>query len=249
MRYAILIPARDEAETLPRLFEEIRRAPAPPPATIVVVDNASEDGTAAVAASFGASVVREERPGYGQACQAGIARLRRESPVPDAVVFLDADDYLAPSQLGTLLDPIAADEADLVIGERAAATASEGVRWHARLGNRFVLRVLRRAYGSDVRDMGPFRAIRWRVLDRLALDDPDYGWYVQMQVRALRAGSRVIGVPVRFRRRTAGRSKVSGSVVASLRAGWAMLRTLAVEIGRRRPVRAKDAEVGGAEGE
>jgi hypothetical protein len=88
-------------------------------------------------------------------------------------------------------------------------------------------------YGSDVRDMGPFRAIRWSTLEALRLDDPNYGWYVQMQVRALRAGFRVVGRPVRFERRTVGRSKVSGSPLASIRAGRVMIRTLLVEIAKR----------------
>lgn len=226
MRFAVLIPARDEADVLPRLFDALRSA-ARTPAAVVVVDNGSRDGTAEAARELGARVVEEPRPGYGRACLAGIAALR-EAGTPDALVFLDADDYAAPAQLDTLLDPIEAGDADLVVGERTA-TGIGGVRWHARLGNRFVLAVMRGLYGSDVRDMGPFRAIRWSALEALRLDDPDYGWYVQMQVRALRAGLRVVGRPVRFERRTVGRSKVSGSVRASVLAGWVMIRTLIVE--------------------
>jgi len=247
LRYAVLVPARNEADALPILLGALRSAtgppaapdprdPAvPPPATVVVVDNGSTDGTAAVARAHGGRVVAEPRPGYGRACLAGIRALASGDP-PDALVFLDADDFLAPPQLGRLLGPLRADEADLVIGERAPGTRERGVRWHARLGNRVVLSAMRAAYGSRVRDMGPFRAIRWSTLCALALDDETYGWYVQMQVRALRGGYRVRGVPVSFERRTVGRSKVSGDLAASVRAGAVMMETLAIEIlrpGRR----------------
>ncbi|MGH7541248.1 MAG: glycosyltransferase, partial [Gemmatimonadota bacterium] len=164
----------------------------------------------------------------------GLAHLRRDPP--EALVFLDADDFAAPGQLPALLRPLREGAADLVVGERRSVEGP-GVRRHARLGNRLVLVVQRGLYGATVRDMGPFRAIRWRALERLGLDDPTYGWYVQMQVRALRAGLRVIGVPVRFERRTVGRSKISGSVRASTRAGRIMLRTLAVEVLRPSPER------------
>ncbi len=227
-RCAVLIPARDEADALPVLFEALRAAPVTP-AAVVVVDNGSSDATAEVARSLGARVVEEPRPGYGRACLAGIRDLAHRELV-DALVFLDADDFLAPAQLARLLEPIGRGEADLVIGERVSAGGGTGVRWHARLGNRLVLSVLHAWLGSGVRDMGPFRAIRWSTLTALDLDDESYGWYVQMQVRALRRGARVVGVPVRFRRRTVGESKVSGNVGASLRAGAVMLRTLAVEI-------------------
>jgi len=201
--------------------------------SVVVVDNGSNDGTGDIARRLGATVLEESRLGYGQACLAGIDWLRANA-APDALVFLDADDFSAPAQLDRLLAPIQSDEADLVIGERRA-TGVGGVRWHAKLGNRLVLAALRGLYGSNVRDMGPFRAIRWSTLEALALDDTNYGWYVQMQVRALRGEHRVQGLEVAFERRTVGRSKVSGSLTASLRAGWGMLSTLAIETTRRSP--------------
>ncbi len=234
LRYAILIPARDEAAALGPLLERVGTAD-PQPAAVVVVDNGSRDGTAEVARLAGATVVPEPTPGYGSACRAGIEHLSYTRP-PDALVFLDADDFAAPAQLGDLLRPIAEGRADLVIGERRSGRG-RGVRLHARWGNRLVLALMRGLYGSKVRDMGPFRAIRWSCLERLRLDDPDYGWYVQMQVRALRSGYRVLGVPVRFERRSVGRSKISGSTRASLAAGRIMLRTLVTEAIRPGPDR------------
>ncbi len=225
-----MIPARNEADALPKIVSATVRA-GYDAGSIVVVDNGSTDGTGDVARQLGSTVVEEPRAGYGQACLAGIAWLRDNQP-PEALVFLDADDFSAAGQLDTLLDPIARDHADMVIGERRSSGVG-GVRWHAKVGNQMVLAALRWLYGSKVRDMGPFRAIRWRTLESLALDDTNYGWYVQMQVRALRGKHRVKGLEVAFERRTVGKSKVSGSPTASVRAGWGMLSTLAIEILRR----------------
>lgn len=235
MRAWALVPARDEEAILPLLFDALAEAAPRGLERVLVVDNGSADGTAAVARGRGARVVSEPRAGYGRACLRGIAAAAAAEPPPDVVVFLDADDLLAPAQLGRLLGALEVG-ADLAIGERRAAPG-EGVRRHAALGNRLVTGVLRGAYGSPVRDMGPFRAIRWECLRALRLDEPTYGWYVQMQTRALRAGYRVAGVPVAFRRRIRGRSKVSGSARASVAAGAVMLRTLGRELLRTPPDR------------
>lgn len=226
---AVIVPARNEEEVLPQLLARVTEASPWPGARlreVLVVDNGSSDRTASVARAAGARVIREPRRGYGRACRTGITALARRPPT--ILIFLDADDFEAPAQIGVLLGPILQGEADLVIGERRSGKGG-GVRIHAAVGNRFISAVLHGLYGSLTRDLGPFRAVRWPVLCELALDDPNYGWYVQMQVRALRLGYRIVGVPVEFRRRTAGRSKVSGSMAGSLAAGWVMLQTLAVE--------------------
>lgn len=224
---AVLVPARNEADCLPDLLDRLSAADID---LVIVVDNGSMDDTARIAAERGAAVTLEPVPGYGRACLAGIRELAAAGQPPEVLVFMDADDFLAPSQIGSLVAPIAGDEADLVIGERRSNLGGPGVRWHARMGNALVTGVLRRVYGSGVRDLGPFRAIRFSCLRRLELDDPDYGWYVQMQVRALRSGCRVVGVPVDFHARTAGKSKVSGSVRGSVLAGIKILWTLTGEI-------------------
>ncbi|UCG76485.1 MAG: glycosyltransferase [Gemmatimonadota bacterium] len=228
-RVAVLIPARDEAACLPGLLDRLDAAGID---RTVVVDNGSTDGTAAIAARRGAVVVTAPRPGYGRACLAGIGEIGRWSAPPAVLVFMDADDLRAPGQIRRLVDPILEGRADLVIGERRFPAGEPGVRIHARLGNALATAVLRRCYGGDVRDLGPFRAIRLSCLRHLELDDKNYGWYVQMQARALRAGCRVMGVPVEFRARQAGRSKVSGSVTGSVRAGAKILTTLSREIVR-----------------
>jgi glycosyltransferase involved in cell wall biosynthesis len=234
---AALVPARNEADCLPELLDRLADARI---VRTIVVDNGSTDGTAEIATSRGATVVVATRPGYGRACQAGIRTLFAWEEQPEVLLFVDADDFLAPPQAENLVAPILAGSADLVVGERQTAPGESGVRVHARIGNAFVTRVLGRVYGSAVEDLGPFRAIRISCLRSLQLDDPDFGWYVQMQVRALKSGCRVVGVPVAFRARTAGRSKVSGSASASARAGIKILGTLGVEI-LRRPGRAHHA--------
>lgn len=231
---AVLIPARNEAEALPGLFVRLDAESVPGLRDIIVVDNGSTDETATVAAAAGARVVTEPRPGYGIACQRGIDALAGDAVMPDVLVFLDADDYEAPAQIARLVEPILEDLADMVVGLRRTGK-DPGVRWHAALGNRVILGALRVLYGDRTTDMGPFRAVRWSNLEALALDDASYGWYVQMQIRALRSGCRVSAIPVRFRRRNVGRSKVSGSLRGSLGAGWVMLRTLAVEVLMRSP--------------
>lgn len=225
---AVLVPARNEAETLPGLFDRLQRDRVD---RVLVVDNGSADRTAEVARERGAEVVAEPVAGYGRACQRGLAHLAATAPVPDLVVFLDADDWLAAAQLDRLLWPLAADRADLVLGGRIPV-GGEGVARHAALGNRFVAALLRGLYGSAVTDMAPFRAARLSTLQDLRLDDPAFGWNVQMQVRAARAGYRIRQVPVAFRAREAGASKISGSVLGSVAAGCGMLAALAREAAR-----------------
>ena len=227
---AALVPARNEAECLPELLDRLAAAGI---ARTIVVDNGSTDDTAAIARDRGAAVVQVARPGYGRACQAGIRAALAWEETPEVLLFVDADDFLAPGQAEHLVAPILHGRADLVVGDRRSVPGEPGVRLHARIGNALVTRILRRIYGSKVEDLGPFRAIRVSCLRSLQLDDQDFGWYVQMQVRALKHGCRVISVPVAFRARTAGSSKVSGSASASLRAGIKILLTLAAEIPRK----------------
>lgn len=232
---AVLIPARDEEESLPGLLDALRSCRVGEDAVVervLVVDNGSADSTARVAREGGAEVVREPRPGYGRACLRGLGELSGAEEPQEVVVFLDADDHRAPGQLRRVLAPLARGRADLVLGAR---TPAGNVPRHAALGNWLVTTVLRLLYGWRGRDMGPLRAVRLRPLLRLNMDDPDYGWNVQMLVRALRAGLRVVEVPVAFSPRRRGRSKISGSWGASVRAGATMLRVLAREVLRPGP--------------
>lgn len=229
---AVVIPALNEAEALPPLLEELRGVLAPPD-RIVVVDNGSTDDTGRVAVASGAELVREPERGYGAACLAGLGHLSL-GPTPDVVAFMDADGSDDPAALPLLLEPIRRDRAEFVVGVREAPEGHAGsaVPLHARWGNAVVRVLARLLHGVAFRDLGPFRAIRYPALEALGMDDRTWGWTLQMQLRAHRAGLTTLEIPVPHRPRAAGTSKVSGSLQGSLRAGAKMLYTLASE--RRR---------------
>ena len=228
LRVAVVIPARDEAEALPRVL------PAIPPwvGWVIVADNGSRDATAEVARGLGALVVHEPRPGYGRACLAGLAALPEAAEV---VVFMDADASDLPAEMALLLAPIAAGEAELVIGSRVRGAAEAGALTpQQRFGNALACWLMRVIWGGRFTDLGPFRAITRAALARLAMQDETWGWTVEMQVRALRHGIRVAEVPVSYRRRV-GVSKISGTLMGSVRAGLKILYVIGREALSPRP--------------
>ncbi len=222
MRVDAVIPAFDEERGV---GEVVASVPRPPVGRVVVADNNSRDRTAAVAAAAGAVVVPAPRQGYGSACLAGLAWLREHEP-PEVVVFLDADGSDYPEELPRLLAPIAAGTADLVIGSRVRGRREPGALLpQARAGNLVACLLIRLLYGHRYTDLGPFRAVRWEALERLAMGDPDFGWTAEMQVKALRHRLRVAEVPVSYRHRV-GVSKITGTVAGTLRAGYKILWTV-----------------------
>jgi glycosyltransferase involved in cell wall biosynthesis len=218
-RIAVIIPAVDEEAAIGLVLAEIPAGVA----EVIVVDNGSRDRTAEVARAAGARVVHEPRRGYGQACLAGIAA----AADADVLVFLDGDHSDYPSQLTNVLEPIRAGEADLVIGSRNLGRRAAGAHpWHAVLGTRLSVWLMNALIGTRATDLGPFRAITAAALRRLGMRDRNFGWTVEMQVKAARHGLRVAEVPVDYRPRI-GQSKVSGTVTGSVRAGAKILGTIA----------------------
>lgn len=218
----VVIPALDEEEALPHVLAAI---PEGAVRRVVVADNGSRDRTAEVARAAGAEVVREPRRGYGAACLKALAHLRRDPP--DVVVFLDGDHSDHPEELPRLLAPIARGEADLVVGSRALGRAERGALTpQQRVGNAIACVALRLVYGARYTDLGPFRAIRWEALERLGMVDLDYGWTVEMQIKAARRRIAHAEVPVSYRRRI-GVSKVSGTLRGTLGASRKILWVLA----------------------
>ena len=222
---------------------------------VVVVDNGSRDGTVMAARAAGAVVVREAERGYGAACLAGIAWLEAMEPRPETVVFLDADHPEDARNIARLLAPLdmdsrpatssqaqtphegpsASSPADLVLGVRTGPGGKTGnLHSHANAGNRLVLALARLLFGCQYRDMPPFRAVRFTALRRLAMDDRNWGWTLQMQLRAFRLGLAVTEVNVPHLPRSVGRSKISGRLGSSLKVGAKMIYTLLRE--RLRPV-------------
>ncbi len=220
MRVTAIIPALDEEEaigdTVARLDRRLVHE-------VIVVDNGSQDRTGERAAAAGARVVVEPRRGYGRACLAGVTA----AAGADVLVFLDGDGSDVPEDLPHILMPIQRGEADLVLGSRALGHREPGsLAAHQLWGNRMVLLLLRLLYRVRLTDFGPFRAIRTEALARLGMAHPTYGWPIEMVVKAAKGGLRIAEVPVAWRRREAGRSKVAGTFRGSLLAGYHLIATV-----------------------
>jgi len=215
MNTVVIIPALNEADAIGQV---VRAVPTSGVTQVIVVDNGSSDDTVGQAMAAGARVVKEMRRGYGAACLAGA----RAAADADVLVFLDGDRSDDPSQLDIVAGPVQAGEADLVIGSRLRGTLEKrSMPLHGRLGNHLIVFVLRLLYGTEITDIGSFRAIRTRTLMQLHMEQMTYGWPVEMIVKAARRGLRLRSVPIRYRRRI-GRSKVSGTLKGTILATWYM---------------------------
>jgi Glycosyl transferase family 2 len=217
-RVAAVVPVLDEVEALPALLGEI---PTGLVDEIVVVDGGSRDGTVAAAQAAGTRVVVETRRGYGRACARGVAETNA-----DLIVFLDGDGSDDPAALPELLEPVLEGRAALSLASRTRHEAGAQLP-HQRMGNQLVVLLLRAVYGLKVADVPPMRAVRRDVLVRLALREMTYGWPTEMLVKAARAGLPIAEVQVSARARRGGRSKISGRLGPSARAGALMLAVVA----------------------
>lgn len=212
---SVIIPALNEEQSISRVLSDLPEWVD----DVVVVDNGSTDATAAIAMQQGARVVMESEKGYGAACLAGIAALGQT----DIVVFLDADYSDDPAEMGLLVDPIVYDEVDLVLGSRLLGRSEAGALTpQQRFGNWLSCVLIHTIWGVKYTDLGPFRAIRYSILQGLGMRDRGYGWTVEMQIKAARAALRVREVPVSYRKRI-GISKISGTVRGVLGAGSKIL--------------------------
>jgi len=214
-RIGVVIPALNEERAIGLVIGEIPEWVD----VVIVADNGSTDRTAAVASAAGATVVAEPRRGYGAACLAGIAGL----PPVDIVAFIDGDHSDYAEDLATLVDPILSGEADFMLASRAIGAREAGSLTPQQLfGNWLATSLIRLFWRARFTDLGPFRAISRPALDKLAMADRDYGWTVEMQIKAAEHGLRHGEVPARYRRRI-GVSKVSGTVKGTLMAGYKIL--------------------------
>ena len=226
---SVIIAALNEEAAIANV---IRSVPTNLADEIIVVDNGSKDRTAEVARAAGARVVTEPIAGYGRAFRAG---LRSISPTCEIVVFLDGDGSDCPEMMDRLVTPIIEGISDFVIGSRTLGRREPGsMNFHQVFAGYIVGFFLWILYGVRSTDMGPFRAIRRDTLDRLGLREETYGWPLEMQMRAVRARVRTMEVPVDYRRRAGGDSKIAGTVRGSLLAATRILITLArIAIQRR----------------
>lgn len=219
----VIIPAYNEQDSIAKVIADIDKSLV---REIVVVDNNSTDHTADHAAKAGATVLREARQGYGSACLKGMDYLAKKTSPPGIVVFIDGDYSDFPQEMQMLVDPIVRDHNDLVIGSRALGNLEKGAMQPQQVfGNWLATRLLHLFYGVRFSDLGPFRAIRWEALQSLGMCDKDYGWTVEMQLKAARKKLACSEVPVNYRKRI-GVSKVSGTVKGTVMAGYKILFTI-----------------------
>jgi glycosyltransferase involved in cell wall biosynthesis len=219
---SVIIAALNEEEAIGKVVKEVPRHIAD---EIIVVDNGSTDRTAEVAEAAGAGIVTEPRRGYGRAFRAGLNVISPESQI---IVFLDGDGSDYPEMMDRLVNPIIEGTHDFVVGSRTRGQREAGsMNWHQVFAGYMVGFFLRLLYGVRSTDMGPFRAIRREALERLNVREETYGWPLEMQMRAARAHLRILEVPVDYRRRAGGRSKIAGTIRGSFLAAARILSTLA----------------------
>lgn len=220
---SVIIPAFNEAQSIGKVISEIPNGFV---SEVVVVNNASTDSTAEVAAAAGAIVLDEPRRGYGSACLRGISYCANLKPRPDIIVFVDGDHADYPEEIPDLVKPILEDSADLVIGSRALGKRQKGSMTVQQIfGNWLATSLLKILFSVRFTDLGPFRAIRFPSLLGLDMQDKTYGWTVEMQIKAAKQDLRCVEVPVRYRKRI-GQSKISGTIRGTVMAGYKILYTL-----------------------
>lgn len=217
---AVVIPACDEAASLTGVLQALPRGEIQ---RLVVCDNGSRDNTAQVARDAGAEVVHEPLRGYGRAMWRGV---REVIDSCDVIVMLDAAHKEDPAELPLLLAPLRSNTADFVLGSRVRHAAPGALTPPQRFGNGLTATLMRALYGIRVSDLAPFRAIRAPLLKRLDMRERTFGWPTEMIIKAAICNARIVEVDVRYRPRRAGKSKVSGSLSGSVKAGVVILRTV-----------------------
>ncbi|SDD56316.1 Glycosyl transferase family 2 [Pricia antarctica] len=215
----VIIPAFNEADSIAEVVKELPASVS----EIIVVNNNSSDRTSENALSAGATVLTEERKGYGYACLKGMEYVAQQSKTPDIIVFIDGDYSDYPEELDKVVAPILNEGKDFVIGARVKRLREEGSMTPQQIfGNWLATALMKLFFGATFTDLGPFRAIRYDKLLTLDMEDKTYGWTVEMQLKAIRKKLAYTEVPVRYKKRI-GVSKVSGTVKGSIFAGVKIL--------------------------
>ncbi len=220
LRTAVIIPALNEERSIGivvgAIIGDVER--------VIVVDNGSSDRTIDVAHDAGAIVVQQHERGYGAACLRGLDMLRRDPP--DIVLFMDGDASDHPDDARHIIQHVASGDADFCIGSRVLGTAEHGALTpQQRFGNWLATTLIALRWRVRYTDLGPLRALRWTTLTSMNMVDRTWGWTVEMQIKAARNGVHVLEIPVRYRKRI-GVSKISGTVMGSIRAGYKIIATI-----------------------
>jgi glycosyltransferase involved in cell wall biosynthesis len=222
-KIVVIIPAYNEENSIAKVVNDIPKGLVD---EVIVVNNNSNDDTDINARNAGATVLHEERPGYGYACLKGIEYIKKLQPSPDIVVFIDADYSDHPEEMPLVVQPIINDGIDMVIGSRALGKRENGSMTIQQVfGNWLATRLLRIIYNIRYTDLGPFRAIRYDKLLQINMKDTTYGWTVEMQLKAAKLKMKIMEVPVNYRKRI-GFSKISGTVKGTVLAGYKIITTI-----------------------
>ena len=218
-RISVIVPAFNEEDSIGLVLDAL---PQNLIHEIIVVDNNSTDNTARSAIEKGARVVAEQRRGYGSACLKGISALDN----PDIVVFLDGDFRDYPEEIVKLVAPIESGEMDFVLGSRMILPESRSALLpQSRYGNQLAVFLMRLFFRHKFTDLGPFRAIRYESLKAIAMQDANFGWTVEMQIKAVKKGLRIMEIPVKYRERV-GVSKITGTFSGTIKAGAKIIYTI-----------------------
>ncbi len=223
MKVDVIIPALNEEEAIVKVINDIPKLLV---RDIIVVDNGSKDATAARAREAGATVLRQPERGYGNACLMGLEYISAKTDKPDIVGFIDGDYSDYPEELTELVAGIVEDGYDMVLGSRVLGEREQGsLTPQQRFGNWLSTKMIAVLFGVKYTDLGPFRVIRYNKLKALQMIDRNYGWTVEMQVKAAKMGLKTHEIPVRYRRRI-GQSKVSGTIKGTIGAGYKIITTI-----------------------
>lgn len=217
MKVSVIIPVLNEEKAIANVINDIPKSLVQ---EIIVVDNGCTDQTVEIALKHGAKIVTEPQRGYGSACLAGINAIQ----TTDIVVFLDGDYSDDPTEMPSLVQPIQDGLTEFVIGTRVPSEKG-ALLPQAQFGNKLATFLMRIFFGVQYTDLGPFRAIRFEQLQALNMQDKNFGWTIEMQLKAAKMGMNVREVPVSYRKRI-GTSKISGTFMGSFKAGVKILTTL-----------------------
>jgi glycosyltransferase involved in cell wall biosynthesis len=219
----VIIPAFNEQGSIGKVVSDIPKALV---REIIVVNNNSTDQTEKVAVDAGATVVLDSRRGYGSACLKGLAHVRAKEIKPDIIVFLDGDYSDHPEEMTLLVDPILNNKMDMVIGSRALGKREKGSMMpQQKIGNWLATSLLKLLYKISYTDLGPFRAITWTALEKLNMQDTNFGWTVEMQLKAAKQKMNITEIPVSYRKRI-GVSKIAGTLKGTILAGYKIIFTI-----------------------
>lgn len=218
----VIIPAFNESKSIGKVIADIPDMVS----EIIVVDNASTDNTGEYAKEKGATVLRENRKGYGYSCLKGMDYISKKVKKNDIIVFLDGDYSDFPAEIELLISPIISSGFDMVIGSRVLGERQKGSMLFQQIaGNWLATTLIKLFYNAHFTDLGPFRAITWNALQQINMKDKTFGWTVEMQVKAAKLNLKFTEIPVSYRKRI-GVSKVSGTIKGTILAGYKILLTI-----------------------